>query len=111
MVSTVSAGLVLTKAVDKATALAGDSVTYTLTYQNNSSAPISSIVISDATPAYTTFLSARCVVPPPLPAAITACTVTTAPAVGAAGSVKWTLTGILSSSATGQVSYIVKVDN
>ena len=110
-VGAVSAGLVLTKAVDKATALAGDTVTYTLTYQNNSSAPISSIVINDATPAYTTFLSARCVVPPPLPAAITACTVTASPAVGATGSVKWTLTGTLSPSATAQVSYSVKVDN
>ena len=108
-VGTVSAGLVLTKAVDKATALAGDTVTYTLTYQNNSNAPISSIVVNDATPAFTTFLSAICV--PPLPAAITACTVTTAPAVGATGSVKWTLTGSLSPSSTGQVEYKVKVDN
>jgi uncharacterized repeat protein (TIGR01451 family) len=110
-VGVVSAGLVLTKAVDRATAQGGDTVTYTLTYQNNSSAPLATIEINDATPAYTTFISARCVVPPPLPAAITMCTVTTAPAVGAVGTVKWTLTGTLSPASTGQVEYKVKVDN
>ena len=108
-VGAVSAGLVLTKAVDKAAALGGDTVTYTLTYQNNSSAPISSIVINDATPAYTNFLSATCVLP--LPTNIGACTVTSAPAIGAVGGVVWTLTGTLSPSATGQVNYSVKVNN
>ncbi len=108
-VGAVSAGLVLTKAVDKATAQGGDTVTYTLSYQNNSNASIASIVINDATPTYTSFLSASCV--SPLPAAITVCTVTSAPAIGAAGSIKWTLTGTLSPASTGQVKYSVKVDN
>ena len=108
-VGVVSAGLVLTKAVDKATALAGDTVTYTLTYQNNSNVAIASIVINDATPAYTTFLSATCVTP--LPAAITACVALPVPAVAGVGTIKWTLTGTLSPSATGQVRYSVKVDN
>jgi uncharacterized repeat protein (TIGR01451 family) len=108
-VGAVSAGLVLTKAVDKVTAQGGDTVTYTLSYQNNSNASIASIVINDATPAYTSFLSASCV--PPLPAAITVCTVTSAPAIGAVGSIKWTLTGTLSPASTGQVRYSVKVDN
>ena len=108
-VGAVSAGLVLTKAVDKATAQAGDTVTYTLNYQNNSNTPVASIVINDATPAYTNFLSASCVLP--LPASISACTVTSVPAVGATGTVKWTLTGTLSPSATGRVEYKVKVDN
>jgi uncharacterized repeat protein (TIGR01451 family) len=108
-VGMVSAGLVLTKAVDKASALAGDTVTYTLTYQNNSNEPITTIVINDATPAYTNFFSASCVTP--LPSAISTCTVTSSPALGAKGTVKWTLTGTLSPSATGQVQYKVKVDN
>ena len=108
-VGVVSAGLVLIKVVDKATAQAGETVTYTLSYQNNSNASIASIVISDATPAYTNFLSATCVLP--LPAAISACSVTSAPAVGAVGTIKWTLTGTLSPSSTGQVRYSVKVDN
>ena len=108
-VGAVAAGLVLKKAVDKATALAGDTVTYTLTYQNNSNVAISNIVINDATPAYTTFLSATCVTP--LPAAITACVALPVPAVAGVGTIKWTLTGTLSPSATGQVQYSVKVDN
>jgi uncharacterized repeat protein (TIGR01451 family) len=108
-VGAVSAGLVLTKAVDKATAQPNDTVTYTLSYQNNSSAPMASIVINDATPAYTTFLSANCVLP--LPNAISACNVTSTPAVGVVGTIKWTLTGTLSPSSTGQVKYSVKVDN
>ena len=108
-VGAVSAGLVLTKAVDKATAQPNDTVTYTLTYQNNSNVPIASIVINDTTPAYTTFLSSTCVLP--LPTAISACAVTTEPATGATGAVKWTLTGTLAPAATGQVNYSVKVDN
>ena len=110
-IGAVSAGLVLTKAVDKATARGGDTVTYTLTYQNNSNASLASIVINDATPSYTTFVSASCVVPPALPAAITACTITAAPAVGAVGTIKWTLTGTLSPASTGKVEYKVIVDN
>jgi uncharacterized repeat protein (TIGR01451 family) len=108
-VGAVSAGLVLTKAVDKTTAMGGDTLTYTLNYQNNSNAPIASIVINDATPAYTTFVSAICVSSPP-PAVISACTVSS-PVAGAVGTVKWTLTGTLSPSAAGQVKYSVKVDN
>ena len=108
-VGAVSAGLVLTKAVDKATAQPNDTLTYTLTYQNNSNVAIASIVINDATPAYTTFLSATCVLP--LPTAITACTALPIPAVGGVGLIKWTLTGTLSPASTGQVSYSVKVDN
>ena len=108
-VGAVSAGLVLTKAVDKATAQPNDIVTYTLTYQNNSNVAISNIVINDATPAYTTFLSAICVTP--LPAAITACAALPVPAVAGVGTIKWTLTGTLSPSATVQVRFSVKVDN
>ena len=108
-VGAVAAGLVLKKAVDKATALAGETVTYTITYQNNSNVPIASIVINDATPAYTTFLSASCVLP--LPANISACAVSSAPAVTGVGAVRWQLTGTLAPSAAGQVQYKVKVNN
>jgi uncharacterized repeat protein (TIGR01451 family) len=108
-VGAVAAGLVLKKTVDKATALPNDTVTYTLTYQNNSNVPLASIVINDATPAFTTFLSATCVLP--LPTAITACVALPVPAVAGVGTIKWTLTGTLSPSSTGQVRYSVKVNN
>jgi uncharacterized repeat protein (TIGR01451 family)/fimbrial isopeptide formation D2 family protein len=103
-----SAGLALTKIADKATALPGDTIIYTVTYQNNGGSPLGTIVISDATPAFTTFLSAGCTLP--LPAALTACSVSTQPAVGGQGGLQWTLTGSLSPAATGQVVFAVKVN-
>ena len=104
-----SGGLVLTKTADKATALPGDTITYTITYKNNGSTPISTIIISDATPAFTTFVSAGC--PLPLPAALTACSVSTQPAPAGVGAIQWQLGGSLNSASTGQVSFSVKVNN
>ena len=62
---------------------------------------------ADATPGFTTYLSAACTTP--LPASLTACTVSSAPAAGGTGSVVWTLTGALQSNGTGSVSYQVRV--
>ncbi|MEQ6341284.1 MAG: DUF11 domain-containing protein [Gammaproteobacteria bacterium] len=95
-----SVGLALIKSIDKLTVKLGEAITYTITYQNNGSTPVSAIVLRDATPAYTTFLSANCGAP--LPAGITACNVTTQPAAGAKGAIEWTLTGNLSPAAPGQ---------
>jgi uncharacterized repeat protein (TIGR01451 family)/fimbrial isopeptide formation D2 family protein len=104
-----TAGLVLTKAVDKVTAQAGETITYTLTYINNSNAPLSSIVINDATPEHTNFLFASCITP--LPAAISACAIVSAPVAGGVGSVRWQLTGTLPPASTGQVRYSVNINN
>ncbi|PLX85819.1 MAG: hypothetical protein C0617_02825 [Desulfuromonas sp.] len=101
-----SAGLLLHKAVDKATALPGEDLTYTLTYTNNSSGQLSSIVVNDMVPAYTTFLSAGCGV---LPSNLTACTVDQEPAVGGTGAVRWSFGGSLSSGASGTVNYVVRI--
>ena len=103
-----ASGLVLTKATDKITASVGEVITYTVTYLNNGSQPISTIVISDATPTYTSFVAASC---GPLPAAISACVMTTVPSVGAVGSIRWQLSGSLNSASSGQVIFSVKVDN
>ncbi len=108
-----SAGLVLTKTADKATALPGDTITYSVAYQNNGAAPIGTIVISDATPAFTTYVStpapsAVCIMP--LPAGITACTVTTSPAPGGGTSIQWSLTGSLNPASAGQVVFAVKIN-
>lgn len=102
------AGLRLEKAVDKATATPGTVITYTITYTNDSSGSLSSIVINDATPAYTLFQSASCGTP--LPTGVTGCSVTTQPGSGATGTIQWTLTGNMNSAQSGTVSFSVKVD-
>jgi uncharacterized repeat protein (TIGR01451 family) len=101
-----NAGLVLLKTVDKATALPGDNLVYAITYSNNSSGSLTNIVINDATPTFTTFVSAACGT---LGAGLTGCSVTTQPAAGATGSVQWTLAGALSSVGSGTVTYTVQI--
>ena len=78
-----SAGLSLQKSVDKATALPGEVLTYTVVYTNTSNAPLSSIVINDSTPAFTNFLSAAC---GPNPPNVGACSVSSAKPPGCASS-------------------------
>ena len=101
-----TAGLKLTKTVDKATALPGANLTYTLTYTNDSTDVLSNLKINDSTPAYTTFVSAAC--GSPLPANLTACTFT-APSVGSTGNIQWTFTGTLAPTQTGTVTFVVKI--
>ena len=115
--SAAGAGLVLAKSVRNVTLGSGvgtantarpnDVLEYVITYTNTSSGTVSAIVVTDATPAFTSYVSGQCTTP--LPANITACTVSSAPAVGASGSVVWTLTGSLLSSGSGSVSYQVRV--
>ena len=90
------------------TALPNDVLEYTITYTNSGSGPVSAIVVTDATPAFTLYLSAACGA---LPGNLTACSVTTQPAVNGTGSVVWTLAGSLLSSGSGSVSYQVRVSN
>lgn len=103
-----NSGLKLEKTVDQATALPGTTLTYTLRFTNQSSEALSNILIFDTTPAYTTFVSATC--PGTLPASLTACAVTTAPAVGATGNIRWTMTGTLDPTSTGTVTFQVKIN-
>jgi uncharacterized repeat protein (TIGR01451 family) len=99
-------GLSLAKAVNAATARPGDVLTYTVTYANLGTTPLSSIVIQDATPPYTVFVSASCGT---LGTGLTGCAVTQQPAVNASGSVRWTLSGTLAPGASGTVTYQVRV--
>ncbi|MEP7155783.1 MAG: hypothetical protein ABI905_08415, partial [Betaproteobacteria bacterium] len=111
------AGLVLSKSVRNVTqggaagtnnnAKPGEVLEYIITYSNSSSAPISMIVINDNTPNYTNFITASCGAP--LPAALTACTVSAQPAVGVGGNVQWTLTGSLNAAQSGTVIFRVTV--
>ena len=81
---------------------------YTITGTNNGSQNATTLVINDATPTFTNFVSAQCVTP--LPAGITACTVNIQPAVAAAGAVQWTLAGSLMPSVQVAVRFQVRVD-
>ena len=104
--SPTTAGLALTKSVDKATAAPGDTLTYTIAYVNNSSEILSNVIISDATPTYTRFASAG---HGPLPANLSGITITK-PAVGATGTIKWIFSGTLAPSANGTVTYQVTLE-
>ena len=109
------AGLSLTKTVRNVTtsgsagtanaAKPGETLEYTIAYSNASADPLATIVIHDATPAFTAFVSASCGAP--LPANVTACNVTTQPAGGAAGGIAWTLTGSLAPTQAGTVVFRV----
>jgi hypothetical protein len=78
-----------------------------VTYTNAGVGALSAIVITDATPAFTTFQAASCGAP--LPANVTSCSVTTQPAVNGSGSVVWTLGGSLLPGGSGTVLYTVRV--
>ena len=98
-------GLLLTKAVNTATAKSGDVLTYTITYRNTGAEALTNLVVKDATPAYTTFVSAA---NGALPPGLTAPTIT-APAVAAKGAVTWTFGGTLNPNQSGTVTFNVKV--
>jgi uncharacterized repeat protein (TIGR01451 family) len=89
------------------TASPGEVLQYTLLAQNNGGSALSTLVINDATPAFTTFVSAAC--PAPLPAGITGCAITTQPAAGGEGGLQWTFTGSLASGAQLSVTYQVQL--
>jgi uncharacterized repeat protein (TIGR01451 family) len=89
------------------TATPGEVLQYTLTAQNNGAGPLTTLVINDATPAFTTFVSAAC--PGTLPTGITTCAISTQPTAGTTGSVQWTFTGSLSAGLTLTVNYQVKL--
>jgi len=95
--------LSLHKAVDKATALPGETITYTITYSNNGTEKISNIVINDSVPAFTHNPVANCVLP--LPANLTVCTPTIS-----LPEIEWVMSGTLAPSQQGQVKFSVTLD-
>jgi uncharacterized repeat protein (TIGR01451 family) len=87
----------------------GDTLQYTLTATNNGANSLSTLVISDSTPSFTSYVSAAC--PGTLPAGITGCSVSTQPAAGTSGALQWTFTGSLTSGAALAVTYRVQIAN
>ena len=111
------AGLTLTKTVDKATALPGTDLTYTITYGNSSTGPLNNIIIHDSVPSFTALTVSPpnpCCVNPvtaclgtgvtPFPASIISCV----PSI-VGDAITWTLNGSLAPGASGQVKFKVTV--
>jgi uncharacterized repeat protein (TIGR01451 family) len=89
----------LLKTVDKTSANIGELITYTISYRNAGTSPLSTLKIIDQTPAYTVLSSASCGSTP----AGLSCSVSQQPAAGTPGRVEWTFTGTLASGAEGTV--------
>jgi len=102
------AGLSLVKTADRASGRSGDVIEYTIRFTNRSTTALTTILVNDATPLFTTFVSADCVTP--LPAGITACNLTTQPAVNGRGPIVWTLVGTLAPGASGTARFRVRID-
>ncbi len=112
-----SAGLTLAKTVRNVTqggavgtsnqARPGDTLEYIITYANNSSGPITLIVINDSTPSFTQHVSASCgVLPPNL---LPPCNITQ-PAVNGTGAYQWSIpNGNLAPGQSGTVTFTVTV--
>jgi uncharacterized repeat protein (TIGR01451 family) len=97
----------LVKAVDKAAAMPGEALVYTLTFSNAGVTNVTNLKITDSTPNYTIHKAATCGV---MPAGITACSVSVQPALDQKGPVEWTVTGVLAPGATGNVTMNVAVE-
>ena len=90
------------------TARPNDVLRYRIVYTNTSSSAVTNVVINDATPPFTDFVSAACV---STPAGIS-CTATTTPPVclaNASCAVRWALDTALNAGAQGIVVYAVSV--
>ncbi|MDB5816769.1 MAG: hypothetical protein JWQ11_409 [Rhizobacter sp.] len=96
----------LVKTVDKTLASSGETVSYTITFINRSTAALAVKNVYDETPVYTVFTAATCgAMPTPGPA----CTVASQPTAGTAGKLTWTFTGALPSGGSGAVTFTVTV--
>jgi|GEM_PF-1727756 len=100
------------------TAKSGEVLEYKITYTNNGPTPLSSLILNDSTPAFTTFVSA---LSGAIPLNLSNCTKTTPTAstpivcsvvdtTGGTGGIKWRFNGSLAPGANGIVTFKVKVD-
>ena len=102
-------------------AKSGEVLEYRITYSNNAPSQITDLVLSDTTPAYTTYVSSNTGTTPasltacvkntpanPAPGAAVACSA--AQAIGGTGAISWTFTGPLQPGGSGEVLFQVKVN-
>ena len=86
----------------------GETLRYRVVYSNPGSTPVTTVVINDTTPPFTTYLASACA--GPLPQTISACTPATVPPLCAGTcAMTWTLTGPLQSSGQGIVTFDVQI--
>ena len=100
-------GFNLVTSVDKANALPGAKIAYTISYTNSGTTTLSDVKIVSPTPPYTTFGASACGT---LAAGLTGCAASGKPDVGATGNAEWSLKGTLSPGATGTVTMDVLVN-
>ena len=86
----------------------GNTLQYQLTIQNLGNTALSTVVVNDATPAFTSFVSAACP-SASLPASLSACSVSVQPAVGGEGALQWKFTGSLAPGSQAAVTFQVQV--
>jgi len=98
----------LVKAVDKDSALPGNTILYTITYQNSGTTTLTELKVLDAIPAFTTYVEGACGV---LGAGLSTCTLATQPkaGAGAGNNLEWRFTGGLQPGASGSVNFKVIV--
>lgn len=104
-----SSSVTLIKKVNTDQAHPGDVLIYTVIYRNDSSSPVSKIVIDDATPTYTTYVGSSAICSTPLPQSVTSCAANIQPAGGGTGTIEWTQGGSLQPGAQGSVQFSVQV--
>ncbi len=94
----------------------GETLEYRTTFTNLAPEPITKLEIYDATPNYTTLVSAECPAPLSLPAGLTCeplsstASPPTKPIDGGTGPLRWRFNGPLPGGASGAVKYRVKVN-
>ncbi len=100
-------------AVTANNALPGQVLRYSIDFTNSGSGPVTELLISDSTPAFTT-LSTPVNCPVTLPAGLSACQIVVptgaANQAGYSGQVQWEFAGTLAAGAAGEVLYDIIVD-
>ncbi|MDP0501888.1 MAG: hypothetical protein Q7P63_17480 [Verrucomicrobiota bacterium JB022] len=105
-ISSTDANLVIRKTVDKTLAAPGETLTYTLEFENLGSGPVRQIRLSDQTPVFSVFVEANEVL---LPAGLSVDS-RTLPSVNDSGPVRWVFAGDLAPAALGRVTFKVRVE-